>query len=279
GLAGLGQRVGHIAFPVMIALILRVGTWRHAALVMGLTVWATALLPTLLFLRRRPEDHGWLPDGALPDLRSSPGESAPAPGHEETSFTTAAALRTPAFYLIATSLTIQSFVSTGINFHWFSYLTDKGLSGGVAVISLSLGPLVGMPVSVFAGFLTEKVPAQYLMAVSYVIMSASIGVFLLTDSALFAYAFGVIYGTATGMQITVMQIIWADYYGRGSIGAIRGIVSPIHMLANAIGPLAAAFTFDATGGYELIFANSMVLALIAGVLVALARRPKARESA
>jgi sugar phosphate permease len=279
GLAGLGQRVGHIAFPVTIELVLRVGTWRYAALTMGIIVWATALLPTLLFIRRRPEDHGLLPDGALPDLRTSGGEPHPAHTHDETSFTRAAALRTSAFYLIAISLTIQSFVSTGINFHWYSYLTDKGLSGGVAVISLSLGPLVGMPVSVLAGFLTEKFPAQYLMAVSYVIMSASIGVFLLTDNALFAYAFGVLYGIATGMQITVMQIIWADYYGRGSIGAIRGVVSPVHMLANALGPVVAAFTFDRTGGYELIFTNSMILALVAAVLVALAKRPRAPESA
>ena len=60
------------------------------------------------------------------------------------------ALREPAFYLIAASLTIQSFVTTGINFHWFSYLTDNGLSGAVAVISLSLAPLVGMPASVIS---------------------------------------------------------------------------------------------------------------------------------
>ena len=123
-------------------------------------VWGTALLPTLLFLRRRPEDRGELPDGALPDLRDSAGEPSQARTYDETSFTVRAALHTPAFYLIATSLTIQSFVSTGINFHWYSYLTDAGLSGGVAVISLSLGPLVGMPVSVFAGLLTEKFPAS-----------------------------------------------------------------------------------------------------------------------
>jgi len=275
GLAGLGQRVGQIAFPIMIERILTFGTWRQAAVSMGVTVWVTALVPTLLFLKRAPEDDGWLPDGVRPDLRSipTPGSASPLTA-AEVSFTRAAALRVPAFYLIMAALTIQSFVTTGVNFHWFSYLSDNGLPGGVAIVSLSLAPLVGMPVSVAAGFVGERVPVQYLMALSYVLLSASIGLFLVADNALIAYAFGIIYGVSTGIMITVMQVIWADYFGRGSIGGIRGLASPIHMLSNALGPLVTAMTFDATGSYQLIFSTSAGLSLVAAVLVAVARRPR-----
>src|SRR5690606_20022346 len=64
-LANLGQRAGQIAFPVMAERILiSTGSWRAGWLAMGLTVWVAALLPTLLFLKRRPEDMGLLPDGA-----------------------------------------------------------------------------------------------------------------------------------------------------------------------------------------------------------------------
>ena len=63
--ANLGQRLGQIAFPVMVERILLFGTWRTAWIAMGVAVWASSLLPTLLFLRRRPEDYGLLPDGDL----------------------------------------------------------------------------------------------------------------------------------------------------------------------------------------------------------------------
>ena len=67
--ANIGQRVGQIAFPVMVERILTFGSWRTAWVAMGITVWASSLLPALLFLRRSPEDYGLLPDGA--DIRDT----------------------------------------------------------------------------------------------------------------------------------------------------------------------------------------------------------------
>jgi len=118
------------------------------------------------------------------------------------------------------------------------------------------------------------VPVQRLMAVSYYFMAVSIVLFLFTDSALLSYAFGLLFGTATGILFTVMNIIWADYFGRASIGGIRGMVSPVHMFSNSMGPLAAAWSHDLTGSYLLVFTLSAVLSAVGGTLVLLARRPR-----
>ena len=270
-LANLGQRVGQIAFPVMVERILTVGSWRTAWVAMGITVWASSLLPALLFLRRQPEDHGLLPDGV--DIRDAGRQGRRAPP-VEVAFDRRMALRSAAFYLIAAAVSIQSFVTTSIHFHWYSYLTDLGVSSEAAVISLSLSPLISMPVSILAGLAAERVPVQRLMAISYYFMAASIVLFLFSDNALLSYAFGLLFGTATGILFTVMNIIWADYFGRASIGGIRGMVSPIHMLCNSLGPLTAAWSFDATGSYSLIFTISAVLSAVGGTLILLARRPR-----
>ena len=270
--ANIGQRVGQIAFPVMVERILTVGTWRTAWVAMGVTVWVSSLIPALLFLRRQPEDYGMLPDGA--DIRDASRRRSASASRTEVSFNRRMALRSPAFYLIAGAVSIQSFVTTGIHFHWFSYLTDAGVSSEVAVISLSLSPLISMPVSIAAGFAAERVPVQRLMAVSYYVMAGSIVLFLFADNALLAYAFGVVFGTATGILFTVMNIVWADYFGRDSIGGIRGMVSPVHMFSNSLGPLTAAWSFDATGSYTLIYTISAVLSAVGGTLLLLARRPR-----
>ena len=86
--------------------------------------------------------------------------------------------------------------------------------------------------------------------------------------------FGLLFGTATGILFTVMNIIWADYFGRDSIGGIRGMVSPVHMLSNSLGPLTAAWSYDATGSYFLIFAISAALSAVGGTLLLLARKPR-----
>ncbi len=269
--ANLGQRLGQIAFPVMVERILLFSSWRTAWVAMGIAVWASSLLPTILFLRRRPEDYGLLPDGDIRD-RGAAGGRAPAP--REASFDRRAALRAPAFYLIAAAVSVQSFVTTCIHFHWFSYLTDLGVSSGAAVVSLSLSPLISMPVSIAAGFLAERAPVHRVMAASYFMMALSIGLFLFADDALTSYVFGLVFGVSTGMLFTVMNVVWADYFGRDAIGGIRGMVSPVHMLCNSLGPLAAAWSFDVTGSYSLIFTISAGLSALGGALVLLARRPR-----
>ena len=263
--ANLGQRLGQIAFPVMAERILSFSSWRTAWIAMGFTVWISSLIPTLALLRRQPEDYGLLPDGI--DIRKESSRL-------EDSFNRRMVLKSQAFYLIAIAVCIQSFVTTTIHFHWFSYLTDIGISSSAAVISLSISPFVSMPISIMAGFSAEKIPVQKLMAASYYFMALSIILFLFADTNLIAHLFGFAFGIATGVLFTVMNVVWADYFGRNSIGGIRGLVSPAHMLCNSLGPLMAAWSFDLTGSYTSIFIISACLSAVGGSLLLLAKKPE-----
>lgn len=273
GVSALGQRLGLAAFPVLIERVMAFSNWRTATIALGVTVWATALLPAVL-LRRRPEDMGQLPDGARRDLRAmDAGRERVIPATDEVSFSRGEALRTPAFYLLLGALSAQLFVDTGISFHWFSYLTGNGVSRGVTIVSLAIAPLVGMPASVIAGFVAEKVAPQLMLAIASLMMALSVAILLIADSAVLAIVFGLAYGSAAGIHITNSEVIWADFFGRGSIGGIRGIVAPALMLANALGPLAAALSFDITGGYGAIFSGGIVVLVASAALAALARKP------
>ena len=274
GIAALGQRLGNAAFPVFIERVMALSSWRTAAIALGVTVWATALLPAALLLRRRPEDMGQLPDGVTQDLRGvGVQREVLGTGTNEVSFRRDEAMRTPAFYLLLAALSAQSFVATGINFHWFSYLTGNGISSGVTIASLAIAPLVGMPASVIAGFIAEKVPPQMVLAIAYIMTAMAVGILLVAHNPVLAIAFGIVYGSAMGIQVTNSQVIWADFFGRDSIGGIRGIIAPMQMFTNALGPLAAALSFDLTGGYGAIFSGGIVVLLVSAALAALARKP------
>ena len=70
-------------------------------------------------------------------------------------------------------------------------------------------------------------------------------------------------------------MIFADYYGRESLGAIRGVVWPVQMVANAAGPLAASVTYDVVGNYVAIFIIFTALILLASLCTFLAQPPVA----
>ena len=61
--------------------------------------------------------------------------------------------------------------------------------------------------------------------------------------------------------------MWADYVGRGFLGAIRGYVSPFQLLATVGGPIFAAYVFDETGSYMFALWTFFAAYLLAAALV------------
>ena len=67
--------------------------------------------------------------------------------------------------------------------------------------------------------------------------------------------FALVEGVFTGGIFAMLPVIYADYYGRGSIGTIRGWTHPVVMVALAAGPLYGAVIFDALDSYTWMFVS------------------------
>src|SRR5918993_4939939 len=63
-LAGMGHGLAKVCMPVAAASLILYTGWRGAWVVFGLVTLALVVGPALIFMRRRPEDMGLLPDGA-----------------------------------------------------------------------------------------------------------------------------------------------------------------------------------------------------------------------
>ena len=266
--AGLGGRAGHFLLPLMVQRVNSFAGWRMAWMSLGMIVWSLTVVPVILLLRRRPEDMGLLPDGVTPGeagttSEGSPNETSPGtpPAREEVSMGTREVLRTRAFYLILTAQSLLTFAIAGTHFHWFAYLTGHGISEEVAVGSIAISALAGIPVSLGAGFLAERIHVRYILAATYVALAGTIVMLVYTTTPVMAYVFAIALGTSSGVIFTLSLIVWADYFGRHSVGAIRGLTAPVNMFTNAMGPLLAAVVFDVTGSYTLIL---WIFAIVVG---------------
>jgi hypothetical protein len=76
-----------------------------------------------------------------------------------------------------------------------------------------------------------------------------------------------------GMQ-TCLPVAWADYFGRRSFGAIRGVSLAIQVSAQAVGPLLSGALRDSTGNYAASLATFTALAGSAAVLALFITAPK-----
>jgi len=274
-ISSMGGRLGQFVTPILIGWVIIQFGWRAGWSVMGSLVWIVSVVPVFFLLKNTPEDMGLLPDGqSLGTSDNSTVNGLSKEPAEELSIGPRQALRTRTFYLMLTAQSALSLVISGLHFHWFAYMTGQGIADSVAIASISISAITGVPISLAAGFLGERLRLRYIFVATYLGFSVSILILLSTTTPFMAYLYGVSLGICSGITFTLNQLIWADYYGRKSLGAIRGLTSPVSQVTNASGPVVAAVAFDMTGSYTAILWAFGITTALASVLWLLATPPK-----
>ena len=273
--------IGLVAFPLIASLIIGASGWRDAWMVLGILVWGIALLPTALLIVQQPEDVGLRPDGDPPDgtvgeetSRAIAFGPAPTPAAEEPVWTLREAMRTPALWMFATATGMVFLVQAGVNTHLAAYLRDQGLNAAFAGFGISLNAAFLGLGSIAWGWATERFPARYVLAAVAITVGVSSALFVIADSRVEILVYAVLFGFGVGGLLSVPPVGYADYYGRRSLGVIRGVTEPLTSFGQAIGAVVAGLIFDFTDSYRLAFAAFAVMGGLATVLVLFARPPR-----
>jgi len=281
GIATAGVNVGGVVLtPVILFLISHYG-WRAAWMVLALLPWPFVVLPSLLWLRRQPEDMGLRPDGdeAMVAPAGAPATDVlsvnPWPGiAEEVSWTAPAAFRTRALWLLLAAEFFSGMAVSGGIVHRIPYMTDQGFSNAVAATTFVIYSVFAFFSKLILGSLTDRYSVRHLTIA--IMLGSALGLFCLigAKSVWQLYlGYGVVYGIAGGAQNTLPGLIWPTYYGRQFLGAIKGLTSPFGRAAGIGGPMFAAFIYDVAESYELAFLVFVGCFVAAALLIGLARRP------
>jgi sugar phosphate permease len=265
GIATVAQMIGLVTLPLIAQAAINRDGWRAGWVVVGIAVLVIGLVPSLLFMVRRPEDLGLVADRPL----AGHFVSRPA----EPQFTRAQALRTSSFWLLCLFALFAYPVQAGVSLHQAPYLIERGLSHTAAAQVVSVFSLMSGVASLGFGFFPRSVPIRYALVLTG--LALGIGTFgmLGVSSAHDAFLAGSMYGIGVGGLLTLLPIAWGDYYGRASYGAIRGIALSVQVLAQASGPLLSGILRDWSGNYTLSLRSFVVLSALSVIAALLARRP------
>ena len=272
---GVLHSLGMGFFPLFAQLLMNAsgGDWRMAWFWIGISVWLVALPPTILLVIQSPESVGLQPDGGEETAGSANGKKGRRAGTEDQ-WTLREAMRTPAMWMLAVAGGMVFFIHTGVNIHQAAFLRDQGISASVAASALTVmaaGTALG---SIFWGWLLDRLPGRWVYAMTAGWLGVVTLLFLQVDSAPIAFGVALVFGIGLGGLLVVPPVVIADYFGRRSLGAIRGLTEPFVSGGQALGGIAAGIIFDLQGTYERTFSMFTVAAVIGAILVLLARRPK-----
>ena len=245
GILNMSHSVGMVLFPLIASIIIVQSGWRDAWFVLSVLVFVAALLPVAILISERPEDLGLRPDGDLEDDSARDGDSvAQSEVAEEPEWTAEEAKRTATLWLIALATGLLFLMQAGTNTHSAAFFQDQGLGAVIAGFGISFNAIFLGVGSVVWGIVVEKVPVRFVMAAVALVMAAASFLFTTTNTAVEALAYSAIFGFGLGGMLTVPPVAYADYYGRRSLGTIRGITEPFTTFGQAVGVMIPGIVFD-----------------------------------
>ncbi len=276
GFSSMGVSAAGVFLPLVLTPVVDEYGWRVGWQVLAVIAWVL-LFPAAAVMRGTPEEQGLNPDGKTDEEMASPaGDRVRA--DFANSLTRGEAMRTSAFYQIVLAFGVSGVGLGTILFTTIPFTTDAGFSRTTAALMLSL--CVALPAALCKpiwGWAMDYASPKLLAAGSFIV--AAIGVFIVvlaaaTNHAVILGVGFVLVGWGLGGQIPIQEVIWASFFGRRYLGAVRSAALPFALFLGAGGPLAVQFYYDRVGNYDGAFYAVGGLWLLAALLVLLVRKPQ-----
>ena len=272
GLIFLCGSIGGLVFAILAAQMIEHFGIKAAWISIGIVILTVSVAPSLFLMVERPEDIGLLPDDdqdsqpVTPDLQQTMGSG-------DDSWTVAETLRTRSFWILFFMGMANLGVSTGTNVHIGAYYRDQGLTLTLAASAIGFSWVVAAFGSVVWGRVLEKIEARYAYSIVFLLLGVSTLFLLTVDNVRGAFVAAALVGTVSAGANVVMSIMYANYYGRNSLGRIRGLSETGVLVGQSAGPLFAGALFDSRGSYTLVFLVFGGIALVCSLIVLTAKPP------
>ncbi len=264
-LLGIAGSLSFVVFPVASKALIDAFGWRMAWTIIGLSVSALLLVPSLLMVRDRDRD---VSKGSGPRGLSTVNEP------ELTIWTLGSAVRTGVFWKISLAMVTSGLICTALVFHQVSLFKQRGLSADLATWMVSLQAVFATITCLVGGFLVDRYGSRTVLAWGMVLLTLSMVLYFRLDSWAMALVYSALIGIHAGFQRVSGSVMVLDYFGRHSYGSIKGVIMTAMVFGAALGPLPLALSLDYLGSYDPVVLALIVLPVASTWAAWSARRPK-----
>ena len=279
GLVYLAGAAGNILGIQIASLVISHWSISAAWIALGITVVAVSVLPAALLIVERPEDLGLEPDGLPPNAATSLDkgtiELSTAPSLGEIDWTLREAMGTKALWVLTGVVGALFLIQAGVSVHIGAFFHDRGLSLTLVATAITINGIVNAIASLVWGAMIERIPVRWAMGILMVITAGSTIALLGVHSVTTAFIVSAVIGIVGSGGNVIPPVAYASYFGRSSIGNIRGVGETGVQIGQTIGPVLSGLAFDINGSYQVAFLTFAVLALMGAGLISFSKPPNA----
>lgn len=271
GLAGQSLAISLFIYPPLGEWLIAQFSWRGAWLAFGLLVWIIMLPVGWLFYRDKPELYGLYPDGDLPESSAAPVDHAPL--QDEVNWSLAEARQTRAFWVFAAALAVTSMITAGLVFHQTSLFVTRGLGREAAVGIFQVVAFASIGGNLLMGRLLDRFSPRFLLVALMIVLAFTLFLVQIMSTAMHGILYGICMGICSGSFRVVDAVLWAKYFGRQHLGAIRGVTTLGATGGTALGAFPLGLSMDLLGSYGPALDGLIGITIIIAILVWFTKRP------
>lgn len=280
-----GRSGGNVSNIIMVPLsvfIIGAYGWRMMFVIFAAITFLFVLIPSAIFMRRRPEDMGYHPDGMDPSTVEKEEKQQEHPNEEKTStleplWSRRDVLMTRTFWVLVVSFAVNSLSFQGINISIVPYIQDLGYRDTLLAAVVTFRSVVMIAASLIMGFLAERAHRTVIRVAPFIIQALGVSFLLFAGNAVFLWPGVALYGLGTSGVYIIQEVLWANYFGRLNLGLVRSTGYFISFGFGAVGPVAMNAVFDIFGSYQPAFLAVISLCFATALLLATARPVKAKR--
>jgi len=273
GISSAGVNVGGVLVAIVAMAITMLG-WRTTAVLIGTFILILGF-PMAAMMRHKPQQYGYLPDGDEPLGKTTLSEEANSSqsADETPDFTPMQALKTPAFWFIASAHGFSLFIVGSVSIHQIPLLVDAGISFETAASILAFMTFVAMLGRIAGGYIGDKIGRKLILVACFLLMSVGVMVLATAHTVPQAMVYAVLYGLGYGARAPILIALRGEFFGPRNFATIMGLSQPVMVIGSFFGPIAAGFAYDVQGSYLMVFSIIAVLNLVGAVLVFFIKKP------
>lgn len=244
--------------PLTQFLLDRLG-WRGTAEVLALVNLLLCLPLHLAVIRN--SDH------ASASLEAGPGDRG----------MTRWALRQPAFWGLAVAFTVYYALFSGISFHMYPLLGERGLPASDIVLAMVLIGPAQVAGRIVVAIVAGQAPIRWIGLATILVLPPAMGLLLIPGGGFPLLAgFALIYGAANGIMTIVRGAAVPEMLTRQAYGAVNGLMTVPSAICRALSPALAALLWETAGSYQPVVLVGVAgcLPVLAGFVLAILTRPR-----
>ena len=262
--------------------LLEHSSWRNVFLIIAFISLGVAVF-SALFVRNRPQDMGWAPDGEpLTQVDDKP-EHAENPSADEgpakqPAWTARQAILTRQFLIITLCGLAYGAPWNAVVVFGRLHLEAMGHATGFVAFLFSMRLAVNTA-GRFAGGAGDFISPTRLLALALFIEALGTLGLTIADSRFMAIACMALLGLGFGAAFVTIPVVFAHYFGAGAFAVTQGTSRMINSIFGYAVPTGIGFAADITGSYSGAFVVITVVTMSGAVGALLCPTPRRTPSA